>query len=100
MPEVTAAPTGPNSAAISVTPPAVGGPCSSYELSICPVANTPGGCIPKTCGPPVNNPGATSCPVDGLTASTDYTAAATCVKADGSKLGPSNLAPFSTPPAG
>ena len=98
MPTVNAAPTSPQSANIAVTPGASES-CTSYKLSICPVDNTPGGCMPKDCGPPVKNAGTTTCPVDGLTAATAYTAAATCVKADSSELGPSAPATFATPAA-
>jgi hypothetical protein len=69
----------------------------SYELSVCPAGSTTG-CISKTCSP-VTDPGTTTCPVTGLTAGTGYEATATCVKVDGTMIGPSAPGPFTTPAA-
>ena len=84
-----------------MTAPTVGGPCNKYELRVCPVANTPAGCVTKDCGPPVQATGMTVCPPwTGLTASTSYTVEATCVKTDGSKGPTSAPEAFATPSEG
>ena len=91
----------PTEAEINMKAPAAGGPCTKYQLRLCPVANTPAGCTTKDCGPPdvtINQSGTTVCPPwTGLSPGTSYTVEATCVKQDGSKGPTSAPETFATP---
>ena len=91
-PVVDGQPTGPNTANIVVTPPAVGGPWERYILSICKAGTTD--CKEVECA--AKPSGTTTCPVDGPDPDTDYTVEAKAVRPDGQESLLSNIDPFTT----
>ena len=104
-PAVLGVATSPNSAKITVTPPATGEPWAKYELEICPTANL-AACILWPCSPVVASPGTTDCIVgdaksEVLLEATEYLVRATAVKADGTTRSlPSPTDAFTTPSHG
>lgn len=73
---VTDARTTQTATAVSITPPAVGGPFDRFDLSVCPMpaSGEPDwdSCPQTTCLPAQ----AAACPVSGLTRNTSYTVSA------------------------
>ena len=97
--------TGPNSADIVVTPPALGGPFDHFELTIC-IAGT-SDCFTQQCPAaqdggtttcPINTPGCADTATDCLRANTTYTVSTVAVTPDGQTSLPSNTEPFTTAP--
>lgn len=64
-PAVSAEPTGPTAANVTITPPA-GGPWARYNVTTCPAAGPISECVNTTCTT------ITNCPVTGLDPSTTY----------------------------
>ena len=80
-PSIDAQPTGPTTAAITITPPA-GGPWASYTVTLCPADGATS--VTASCTNPA------SCIVPGLTPSTTYTATVGGIS-DAAMLGVSEL---------
>ena len=89
-PTITAQPTGYTTANVTVTPPSLGGPWASYNLTLCPAAG--GACINTTCVTPAN------CPFTDLTPNSTYRAQAWALKSNGVVSPPSNIADVTLPP--
>ena len=95
-PSLAASATGPESADIVVTPPAIGEPWQSYSLLVCTATS----CFTKACSPVATPPATTTCPLaaaDGLTEKTSYTVTVVAVKADGTTTLRSAPDAFTTP---
>ena len=67
-PSLSANPTSPTTADITITPPPTGGPWASYKVKLCPAGGST--CTDVTCSNPNN------CTAAGLTPSTTYSATA------------------------
>ena len=96
--------TGPNSADIVVTPPALGGPFDHFELTIC-IAGT-SDCFTTQCPAasgatttcPISTPGCADAAIGCLRADTNYTVSTVAVRPDGQASLVSNTEPFKTTP--
>ena len=84
-----AVPTCPTKAALTLNPPATGGPVSQYQVTLCPTSG--GTCVKATC-PTIN------CLVPGLTPDTQYTATAVAIQ-NGKPSATSAPADVTTPAA-
>lgn len=104
---MTVVPTGPHNASLTVTPPAVGGPFSVHNITVCIAASSsPADCFTTQCTPA----GAGACTVDVgaascaalatncLRANTTYAATALAVSQSGAaSLASAPAATFTTP---